>query len=110
MVIGYLNSIPNTQYLDFDDFSVTAAPLSNNTFSKTEIDISPNPTTGLVNILTQNDPIIQITIFDLTGRKLKTFVGTSTEEKINIQELPNTVYMLEVKTENGTTTQKLIKK
>ena len=45
----------------------------------------------------------------LKGNKLKSFSGSSTEEKINIQDLPNAVYMLEIKTDKGVSTQKLIK-
>lgn len=69
----------------------------------------PNPTIDIVNITTQNEIITQVNVYDLFGRLLKSQKGISNTEKINIQDLPNAMYLIEAKTDNGTKTLKIIK-
>ena len=71
--------------------------------------IYPNPTNGIVNISSRNQKIEQINVYDITGRLLKYQKGNSDSEIISIQDLPNAIYLLEVKTDTGPKTVKIIK-
>jgi hypothetical protein len=69
----------------------------------------PNPTCDIVHISTPNETINQINVYDLTGRLLKSQNGNSKNEIISIQELPDTIYLIEVKTKQGIKIVKTIK-
>ncbi len=43
------------------------------------------------------------------GRLLKSQKATSNNEKINIEDLPNTIYLIEIKTDKVNKTVKIIK-
>lgn len=84
--------------------------LSNNLFDfKNNIKIYPNPTNSIVNITTSNNTINQINVYDIYGRLLKSKKSNNENEQINIQDLPNAIYLLEVKTENIIETIKIVK-
>jgi uncharacterized delta-60 repeat protein len=69
----------------------------------------PNPTNSTVNILTTNEIINQINVYDMFGRLLKTQSGSSVNEKIDIQNFPNALYIVEINTDKGNKTVKIIK-
>lgn len=83
--------------------------LSTAIFSETKFTFYPNPTNNIINITTQNEMITQTNIYDMFGRLLKTQTGNSNNEKIDIEEFPNAVYLVEVKTRHGIQTMKIIK-
>lgn len=60
----------------------------------------PNPTTGTFNIITGNETIDTITIFSLTGEKVKEVQGVSTT---NISDLSSGIYFLKIKTTSAKT-------
>lgn len=83
--------------------------LGTNSFSDSKFSCYPNPTTDIVNITTQNEIINQSNVYDMFGRLLKSHKGNSNSEKISIQELPNAIYLVEVSTEGGAKTVKIVK-
>ena len=85
--------------------------LSTNDLTSTEenIKIYPNPTNDIINIAVKNEVITQTNVYDMYGRLLMSKKATSENEKISIQDLPNAIYLIEVKTDNGTKTMKIIK-
>ena len=87
----------------------TIEALSTNTYSNKEFSFYPNPTNSIVHISATNEIINQINVYDMFGRLLKSQKGINDSEKINIQELPNAIYLLEVKTDKGTKTVKIVK-
>jgi len=82
---------------------------SYNQFSADSIKCYPNPTNSIVNISATNETINQINIYDMLGSLLKSQKGSSDNEQINIQELPNGIYLVKVKTDQGTQTIKINK-
>jgi hypothetical protein len=82
--------------------------LSNNEeLLKNDISIFPNPA---LDILTIDLPIknenLFISIIDLQGRELLSQSAIGSQHKIDISSYPNGIYLLEVRTEKGITTQK----
>lgn len=73
------------------------------------IKIHPNPTNSIVTISANNEIIKQVNIYDMYGRLLKSQKATSNNEKINIEDLPNTIYLIEIKTDKVNKTVKIIK-
>lgn len=78
-------------------------------FEYSNIKCYPNPTNDIVHISTPNETINQINVYDITGRLLKSQKGNNENVQIDIQDLPNAMYLMEVKTQQGSKTVKIIK-
>jgi hypothetical protein len=77
----------------------------------TNISLYPNPTNGRLNIASPNAGINSITIFDLQGRKItnQEFTG-DTNIQIDISNLNSAVYFVDIKTDAGIVTKRILKK
>lgn len=73
---------------------------------KNSIAMYPNPTSNLFSIET-NQPISKVTIYDVQGKKVKTFHQSHTS--YNIEDLTSGIYFVNIKTDQGETTKKIIK-
>lgn len=84
------------------DQSLQVHPIKNTADKK--VVVYPNPTNGILNI---SEPAYEITIADITGKKLGSYQNTN---QINIGSLKKGIYFLSVITEDGTKhVQKIIK-
>ena len=64
-------------------------------FLQPNISIYPNPATNYISI--DNDESVKsIVVFDLVGRKLKTFKDIRKNEQYDISTLPNGMYLVQV--------------
>ena len=79
--------------------------LSINSFYNQKINISPNPASTTLNIQSQ-DSIIDLKIIDITGRSTTPSLENN---KIDVSNLANGIYLLEATTTNGTFREKFIK-
>ncbi|POS02514.1 putative secreted protein (Por secretion system target) [Flavobacterium croceum DSM 17960] len=97
-------------YLHFDDFSVSTS-LNNENFQNFDnIKIYPNPTDNILFVDATNKEINKIEMFDLQGKLLKTIIENKDKYQINLQNLPSAVYLLQIQTDKGKKTVKVIKK
>lgn len=89
-----------------DNFKITALnSMATSDMSNKAIAIYPNPTTDVVNVK-MNKEIQKLEVVDLAG---KTIVSKENVSTLNVKELPKGVYLLKVKTKEGTSTQKFMK-
>ena len=107
------DSIENTAeiYFDFNPpivtntFQTTFTPnLSIGSFDVNNVVLYPNPAKEMVTIQLKNssETLQKITIYDLIGKQIKTVSGNGTQQStINIGELSNGVYMIEIITDNN---------
>ncbi len=73
-----------------------------------KISLHPNPANSIINITnTSNYTIKQITIYNLLGTPIKQVKGNVSQ--INIEELPSGVYFVNLETEKGSVTKKMMK-
>jgi alpha-tubulin suppressor-like RCC1 family protein len=79
-------------------------------FEDTEFSFYPNPTNNVINITNQNEILNQINVYDMFGRLLKSQKGNNENEQINIQDLPNAIYILEINTEKAKHSVQVVKK
>lgn len=99
-------------FFAMDNFITNDAPTSINQVKVNEVALTvfPNPTTDYVNIETKG-MIRHITIFDMTGRIVKQASPmTNNLTQLNLSELKNGVYLVEVKSENGNVVKKVVKR
>lgn len=107
-------TVPSGQFPNNDDkivvsaflYSDDNAVLANKTFEVIDYSIFPNPTTDLIQVETTAE-VKGLTIYDINGK----MVLKSNETKVNISNLPNQIYMLEVELADGKKlVDKIIKK
>ena len=94
-----------------DDFKVTATALSTDDYLASKFSVYPNPTNGLVTISNDvNSTLQSVTVSDLNGRTVKTLKlnGESTSQ-INISDLAAGVYMMNIASDQGAFTKKIVK-
>ncbi len=83
-------------------------PLSINENQIVGVSVYPNPVKYNLYIDFQNNTAIKsILVFDVSGKKLIEINGETTQ--LNLNHLPNGIYLLEVKTGKGVFTEKIIK-
>ena len=70
--------------------------------------IYPNPTKGMVKVNTE-DEILEIEVLNIQGQVVKSIIGESTFESIDISELNDGIYFLKIKTEKKSFSKKIIK-
>jgi len=93
-----------------DRIEFTNTTLSVNNKEIKNLRIYPNPAKDFINIQT-DEPITQITIFDVTGKKvLKLNNPKKTVEQINISHLNAGIYLIKIQdVSKNTSTRKLVK-
>ena len=71
--------------------------------------VFPNPFTNTVQVRS-SEPMTELAVFDIVGKKIwqKTSVNNN-EITIDLESLNTGVYLLKIKTANGTITHKLVK-
>lgn len=99
-----IQQVSNSCFTDTLSFTINLTTVGINDDSRDEIQIYPNPSDGLVYITGAANSIANL--YDLNGRLLKS-------EKINtelhFEEMPASVYILEIVTPNGRIRKKLIR-
>lgn len=93
-----------TGYVDAYVANLNSTTLSTSTFEREALVISPNPTQDYVTIST-NESIKKISIYDTNGRLL----DTQYDVTVNLSGFTTGIYFLDIHTENGMITKKIIK-
>ncbi|MEZ4778905.1 MAG: T9SS type A sorting domain-containing protein [Flavobacteriaceae bacterium] len=81
--------------------------------ANTEIEnvtIFPNPTEGVLNISAPKSQIEEITIFDVQGRIIERTNPNYDSATLNISKYKSSVYFIQIKTEQGLVTRRIVKK
>lgn len=82
--------------------------LSTDNFQQQDIKIYPNPVSGNeITIITNSDILVEV--YDVLGKKVKQQNLTVNQKKINITGLKKGIYLLRLKSDNGTITKKLVR-
>ncbi|WP_309640460.1 T9SS type A sorting domain-containing protein [Flavobacterium sp.] len=79
------------------------------TFSEIATTIYPNPSSGKINV-ESNNIIKQIEMYDLNGRMMLFSKENTSNVTLNIERFSNGIYLLKVISDQGTSIQKIIKK
>ncbi len=79
--------------------------LSNNEFVQQNFNIYPNPTSDVLNISLENNLVLEhVTIYNNLGQVVK----TATENVIDVSHLAKGLYFVEVTTNQGKATKKVV--
>lgn len=101
----------NSDLIGIDSFSVDSPTASAQDFFRMNFAMYPNPAKNELNLIAKNGLAInEIQVIDLNGRIVKTVQRAfESEMQINVSDLTSGVYMIDIKTEEGTATSKFIK-
>src|SRR5690554_3631457 len=87
-----------------EDTSSVSVPSLNNLIS-----VYPNPTNGILHLSSKENIIIEeVKIYNLQGREL--FGSTTNQQTINIENLSAGIYLMNIKTNQGSISKRVIKK
>lgn len=107
------NTVSST--VRFDDYSLTAVPAINllsldKVVAENSFSVYPNPASNVVNIKSStNSSIENISIVDLNGRTVKNNAVSGNEVQVNISDLSAGVYMMNISSDQGSVTKKIVK-
>lgn len=104
---GEFDACLNSYYGQVEDYTINIQEnLGTIDFSKNDFIVYPNPTNGIVNILTK-EAIKNISLYNHLGQ----LVVTQKQEQLNLTNFASGIYMVRVDFENGqTANKKIIKK
>jgi len=88
-------------------FSTTGNPLGVGENSLSQVVLYPNPSNGIFN-LSSNNFVVEITVYDITGKKVYAQTGLSDNSLIDISFLQKGMYLAKISNENAEQIQKLI--
>ena len=89
-----------------DDFKVTATALSSDSFTLTGVKMYPNPAKDVLNIVSENEELTNVSIMDLNGRVVKQVSNNFSH--ISIQDLSKGIYMVTIESATAKKVEKLI--
>jgi hypothetical protein len=89
-----------------DDVEVIAGNHAGiNNANEISVDLYPNPTTSVLNI--EAEGVQEVSVIDINGRTVMTEKNVNA---INMSNLANGIYYVRVITNNGVSSQKIVKK
>lgn len=105
-----LNAPLAANTLRLDTVNITSL-LSVKDFDNTTFSVYPNPSNGFVNVSNNRNALINaIEMTDLNGRIVKSVkVSDLAEAEVNISDLSSGVYMMNIKTDQGSAVKKIVK-
>ena len=92
--------------LQFESDGVLTTPEA----SLESISIYPNPTSGILNIVSPKTPINGVVIYDVQGRKIRQIDFNTESAQIDFSSIEASMYFVEIRTELGSVTKQIIKK
>lgn len=89
-----------------DDFKVTAATLSADSFTLSGVKMYPNPATDVLNIQSDVEELTKVSITDLNGRVVKTVSNNLSQ--ISLGDLSKGMYLVTIESATAKKVEKLI--
>jgi|TARA_B110000967_G_C18802617_1_gene519310 hypothetical protein len=98
------STIPNTRIYKFTKSTVASV----NELNSKDFKLFPNPSNQFISISSDNESIINVNITDITGKQVESIFQDF--KSIDLSGLNSGIYFAQIKTENGSTTKKFVKK
>jgi hypothetical protein len=110
---SFLNNSPinaNVQALIVDTFAVSQV-LSTSEFLDSKFSVSPNPANDFISVTNSDNILVSgISITDLNGRVVKQNSYTNVSDiQVNVSDLASGMYMMNITSDKGSVTKKIVK-
>ncbi|RDK83788.1 T9SS type A sorting domain-containing protein, partial [Marinirhabdus gelatinilytica] len=73
------------------------------------ISIHPNPTDGILNIVSEKSNIKEISVYGILGQKLYDIKNSTRNFQLDLSNLDSAIYFVNITTEDGSITKRVIK-
>ncbi|WP_445731705.1 T9SS type A sorting domain-containing protein [Mariniflexile sp.] len=107
--VGVTSNLQNAVWYDNLYFHKNTT-LSTNNFEIAGLSVYPNPSQNSWTVKTQNIKMETISVFDVLGKNVLSLTPNATETSINGSSLKSGLYFAQIKTANGVSSIKLVKK
>lgn len=91
---------------DYWVVKLEANALGNLSFKHDFFAVYPNPANDYFTLETDNVTLINLTIYDVSGKKLKTILNPTDKTVVDVSELARGIYLVEIESENNHKTVK----
>ncbi len=94
----------------YKNINISTWPLGIYESFENKVSIYPNPTSDVLNFNLDysTNNFITVNIYHVTGKLVKSVILRQNQEQINVEDLSNGIYMIEIKSDDRTENQKLI--
>lgn len=111
---GMQNAVPinaaGSVFWALDNFTVSSATASIDEVNANDFSVYPNPANDMINVSSNSLNINNLSIVDINGRQvMNNSYDGSISASLNITELSSGLYLLNITTDLGTITKKLVK-
>lgn len=101
--------LPNFLLVDCNTFpNANRQGLSTLSYENSIFKVFPNPARTIVNVVSNNKNVKEITLYDLQGRVLKTLELNKISTELDISNFQSGTYLITIKTDYGTSNSKII--
>ena len=104
LIVGEFDGVPQVTAIELSDF--VNPVLSTQDVNEDYFSVFPNPASDFINIKTNNNDEVFVTVFDMLGKSV--LKQTTNNNKLNISKLVSGIYLLQINQNNSIITKKLI--
>ena len=105
--INYFAIDGNNEYY-VDNFEFFEGFLNTSEFDETTVSVYPNPVQDILNISTQTN-VESVVVYDVLGKVVLNVQPDAISPSVNVSALSSGAYMVQITTERGTKTVKVVK-
>lgn len=106
---NYLDPCLGASFGQAEDYSISVGGLGVSDVKRSDVKVYPNPVVDIVNIEAA-DKVKSVQVYDLTGKVVASHTLNAVKNQINLSKLTPGVYVVNIETEKGTQSVKIVKK
>lgn len=106
---NYNNPCAGASFGQVEDYTVTVTGLAVNDAVRNSVKVYPNPVVDVLNV-EAGSKVKSISVFDVSGKAVSTHVLNAVKSQVDLTKLAPGVYIVNLETENGKQSVKVIKK
>ncbi len=92
-----------------EDYTLNLTSLAVSTVNKAQVKVYPNPVVDVLNI-EADSKVSTVQVFDLTGKVVSSHALNAVKNQVNLSKLTPGVYVVNIQTEKGIQSVKIVKK
>lgn len=105
----FLNPCKGASFGQIEDYTISVGALAVSNVNKSQVKVYPNPVVDVLNIEAASK-VSNVQVYDLSGKAVSSFEMSAVKNQVNLSKLAPGVYLVNIQTENGTQSVKIVKK